>query len=83
MEIIEVFKPDNILPDYESGFKAAVAKFFPESRHIGCYFHFTQAVIKKLRSLGLITAYRFNQMFKKKNEKNFRPRVFASSVSLK
>ena len=70
METIEkVFKPDNILSDYESGFKTAVAEVFPESRHIGFYFHFTQAIIKKLRSLGLITAYRFNQKFKKQIRK--------------
>ena len=70
-KIDKVFKPDNILYDYESGFKAAVAEDFPESRHIGCYFHFTQALIKKLRSLGLITAYRFNQIFKKQMRKTF------------
>ena len=63
-KIDKVFKADNILSDYVSGFKAAVAKFFPESRHIGCYFHFTQALVKNLRSLDLITAYRFNQKFK-------------------
>ena len=48
-----------------------MAEVFPESRHIGCYFHFTQALIKKLRSLGLITGYRFNQMFKKQMRKIF------------
>ena len=70
-KIDKVFKPDNILSDYESGFKAAVAEVFPESRHIGCYFHFTKALIKKLRSLGLITGYSFNQMFKKQMRKIF------------
>lgn len=31
---------------------------FPNARHVGCYFHFTNAIIKKIQSLDLVTVYR-------------------------
>ena len=31
---------------------------FPNARHTGCYFHFTQAIHRQIQTLGLSTAYR-------------------------
>ena len=61
MQKDKVFKLDNIVSYYERGFKAAMTEVFAESRHIGCYFHFTRGFIKKFKK----EAYRFNQKFKK------------------
>ena len=59
------FKPKFFLSDYESGFIAAVKQYAPESKHIGCYFHFTQCIYRKIQNLGLTSAY------KKKSERCF------------
>lgn len=31
------------------------------SRHIGCYFHYTQSIHRKIQTLGLSTIYRANE----------------------
>ena len=31
---------------------------FPQAQHSGCYFHYCQALYRKIQSLGLSTAYR-------------------------
>jgi hypothetical protein len=31
---------------------------FPNTRHIGCYFHFTQTIHRQIQILGLATIYR-------------------------
>ena len=53
-KIDKIFKPDNIVSYCESVFKAAMAEVFPESRYIGCSFHFTQALIKKLNVVVVV-----------------------------
>ena len=31
---------------------------FPNTHHIGCYFHFSQCIYRKIQSLGLSTAHK-------------------------
>ena len=57
------FEPSFIISDYETGFIAAVKKLMPQVDHLGCYFHYTQAVLRKIRNFGLIIAYRNNRPF--------------------
>ena len=35
----------------------------PQVDHLGCYFHYNQAVFRKIQNIGLIIAYRNNRPF--------------------
>ncbi|KAG8035984.1 hypothetical protein G9C98_003111 [Cotesia typhae] len=50
--------PDNIMTDFESGLKAAIRIIYPEANHNGCFFHFCQALIKRLKKDKLFEAIR-------------------------
>ncbi|CAF1941364.1 unnamed protein product [Rotaria magnacalcarata] len=51
------FKPALVMSDYEASIITAVANEFPQAIHSGCFFHFTQAIYRRIQSLGLITSY--------------------------
>ena len=53
-----VFDPKIIMSDFESGFIEAVRKQFPTANHKGCFFHYAQAVWKKVQDLGLVISFR-------------------------
>ncbi|CAF3588472.1 unnamed protein product [Rotaria sp. Silwood1] len=55
------FNPHIITSDFEKALIRAVADEFPQARHAGCYFHFTQALYRNIQTLGLTTAYRGNE----------------------
>ena len=55
------FSPSQILSDYESGFLKACQLVFPEAQKMGCYFHYTQSIYKRIQRLGLAYSYRFNE----------------------
>lgn len=42
-----------IVSDFERAVFKEVKRHFPQVRHIGCSFHFAQAVVKKVRDIGL------------------------------
>ncbi|KAL2632808.1 hypothetical protein R1flu_004287 [Riccia fluitans] len=46
------FSPQLILSDFESGLISAIQAKFPEAHHQDCYFHFTEAIWKKVQHLG-------------------------------
>ena len=46
-----------ILTDFESGLIECLRNQFPRADHLGCHFHFTQAVWHKVQNLGLVSAY--------------------------
>ncbi|CAF1405547.1 unnamed protein product, partial [Rotaria sordida] len=52
------FGPDTITSDFEPGLIKAIKRQFHNSRHLGCYFHHTQSVYKKIQSLGLSSQYK-------------------------
>ena len=47
-----------VVCDFELGFKSAIETDFPQVRLWGCYFHFTKALLKKMKDLGLFIHYR-------------------------
>ncbi|XP_039300138.1 uncharacterized protein LOC111057565 [Nilaparvata lugens] len=46
-------KPTIVMSDYEAGLKEAVKLSFPTSRHVGCWFHYTQSIQRKAKKIGI------------------------------
>jgi hypothetical protein len=61
-----VFAPAKIRCDFEAGFISAVHQELPTTTITGCYFHFCQAVYRKLAELGLSADYVANDDFRKR-----------------
>lgn len=59
------FKAEVLHSDFEMAVINNLKKWFPKARVVGCYFHYTQAIIKKLQRLGLIVLYKTHQKFSK------------------
>ncbi|CAF3416117.1 unnamed protein product [Rotaria socialis] len=51
------FEPTRILSDFESGLISAIANEFSAAVHNGCFFHYTQAIFRRIQALGLTTLY--------------------------
>lgn len=47
-----------ITSDFERALWRAIANVFPQTKHRGCTFHWTQAVYRKIQGLGLAVQYR-------------------------
>ncbi|CAF4462608.1 unnamed protein product, partial [Didymodactylos carnosus] len=54
------FKPNRILSDFKPSLILAVASEFPQAVHSGCFFHYTQAIYRRIQILGLTVAYSQN-----------------------
>ena len=52
------FQPRSIMTDFEIGVLGAIRISFPATVVRGCFFHFSQAVWRKVQALGLSVAYR-------------------------
>ena len=50
-----------IMCDYELGLRNSARVSFENVSVLGCYFHFSQAVLKKVSSLGFSGIYRSNE----------------------
>ncbi|XP_039277249.1 uncharacterized protein LOC111044905 isoform X2 [Nilaparvata lugens] len=46
-------RPKVIISDYEKAIKKPLRDRFPESEHRGCWFHFTQAIERNARKIGI------------------------------
>jgi len=46
-----IFDPDVIVTDFEASTLEALKQHFPRARLVGCYFHFCQALWKKIQEL--------------------------------
>ncbi|CAF0916621.1 unnamed protein product [Brachionus calyciflorus] len=53
-----ILKPDTVVSDFESAAINAFSKKFPEAEIKGCHFHFTQAIWKNIRSIGLTNDFK-------------------------
>lgn len=53
-----IFNPASFMLDFESGILNSLRQHFPNTTIKGCNFHFTQAVWRKVQSLGLVTHYK-------------------------
>ena len=54
------FQPREIMSDFEGGLEQAVSECFPFCWHRGCYFHFSQAIWRKVQKLNLAKLYKRN-----------------------
>jgi hypothetical protein len=53
-----------VLSDFESGLISSVSSVFPDKIHLGCNFHFAQAVYRNMVSMGFQTLYGNNALFR-------------------
>ena len=53
-------KPHSCIFDYEISARKAFQDVYNESKVFGCYFHYTSAIMKKVKELGLFTEYKKN-----------------------
>ncbi|KRZ85073.1 hypothetical protein T08_12192 [Trichinella sp. T8] len=58
--------PQTIICDFETALIPAIQGYFPNTRVQGCYFHFCQAVHRKVGELGLKARYRTEEETRKK-----------------
>ena len=54
----EILNPKLIVTDFESGLIDAIKKQFPNALHLGCLFHYTQAVWRHVQAYGLVRSFR-------------------------
>ena len=67
--------PVEVLTDFELAIIQAVELTFPTTEVKGCFFHFAQALNRKISTLGLQPAYRQNQdvsKFVRQGQENWR-----------
>jgi len=48
---------NTVVSDFEKALWRAVMEMLPQVNHRGCLFHWSQAIMRKMRALGLQTAY--------------------------
>ena len=58
------FSPRRITSDFEGGWISAVGEALPTTSINGCFFHFTQAIIRKISSMGMMQKYKEDQAFR-------------------
>jgi len=58
-ELIPEFQPSQVIADFEEAPTTAVREVFGDQVTVsGCWFHYAQAVMKRLKKIGLTEAYR-------------------------
>ena len=63
-EINPLFEPRRVMADFEQAPINALTDIFPNIETMGCWFHFVNAVIKKLRKVGLTDEYTTNPVIR-------------------
>ena len=53
-------KPESFSVDFEAGIIGALELHYPNALILGCYFHYCQAVYRKVQELGLAKAFTSN-----------------------
>ena len=59
-----VFAPPKITSDFESGWLSAVGESLMTTSIHGCFFHFTQAIIRKITTLGMMKKNKDDDVFR-------------------
>ncbi|KAF4523996.1 hypothetical protein B566_EDAN013838 [Ephemera danica] len=59
------FNPESIMTDYEAALRKALAEIFATSTLLGCYFHYSQAIWRRVQILGLVVSVRNTTAVKK------------------
>ena len=57
----QAWAPDRVVTDYELALQTAVQTELPAATLSGCYFHFTQAIWRRIQEIGLSVPYRHNK----------------------
>ncbi|CAF3261290.1 unnamed protein product, partial [Rotaria socialis] len=52
-----IFHPNTIMSDFEETLADVIKSDFSNSLHVGCYFHYTQAIYRKSQRPGLSSEY--------------------------
>ena len=61
-ELCPEFALSVFISDFEKALKRAVKTAFPNAKIMGCYFHYSQAILRKVNNLGLKRLYRKNKI---------------------
>ena len=59
-DLFPQFQPTNIMSDWERGSRNSFKHVYPGTRINGCWFHYTQAIWRKIQKYGLTSCYRNN-----------------------
>ncbi len=59
------FIPTFAISDFEKAARKAFKAVWPECETAGCYFHFSQCILRKIKKLGLLPLFRKSKTFKK------------------
>ncbi|KRZ16140.1 hypothetical protein T11_17588 [Trichinella zimbabwensis] len=68
-----------VICDFETALLLAVRGLFPGAHVQGCYFHFCQAVPRKMTELGMWTRYIYERETRKKNQNAAENSIFTVS----
>ncbi|CAF1125086.1 unnamed protein product [Adineta ricciae] len=52
------FRPQKITSDFEAALIKTIADQLPNTRHVGCNFHFVNAINRQIQQLGLVADFR-------------------------
>ena len=55
-------KPAYALTDFETAMYQSIQKFFPEAEVVGCFFHFVQALTRKMIKIGFSQEFAFREV---------------------
>ncbi|CAF1532888.1 unnamed protein product [Adineta ricciae] len=58
------FSPNLIITDFEPALLSVLKSEFPCSKHMGCFYHFTQAIYRQIQSLGMQQQYVDDETFR-------------------
>ncbi|CAM4966397.1 unnamed protein product [Rotaria socialis] len=51
------FNPNKIMSDFEQALIKTIVSYFPNAKHSGCFFHYTQCLNRRIQTLGLSRFY--------------------------
>lgn len=60
-----IFIPDEVIIDFEQAAFNAISRIWPNAIVKGCFFHFGQAIWRRVNHLGLATLFNTNQQFRR------------------
>ena len=63
LKLIPQFQPEVTMSDWEAAPRNAVKEIYPNVKHYGCWFHFSQRVWQRTQKLGLVETFTENQEF--------------------
>ena len=64
-ELAPGFTPEFVISDFEKASRKSFKAVWPNAQLSGCYFHFSQSILRKVKQIGLLPLFRRNSAFKK------------------